>query len=140
MQERYFYHCFPRRGGELPQAIEKGCQILTTIRDLGLVLMPEIIEWNQPSADGAPPRVFPVLQKRVCFTELNSDELPQHTEKFGQFALEFDTNTLRSLGAIPVFYIPQPTAKGDDGNALGVALLGIAMDANAIIQRLAYLD
>lgn len=140
VQERYFYHSFPRRGAGSSQAIEKGSKILAAIRDFGLVLMPELIEWNQPSAGGASPRVFPVLQKRVCFTELSPGELPQHAEKFGPFALEFETDALRSLGAIPVFYIPQPTAKGDDGNAVGVALLGVAMDALAIIQRLAGLD
>ena len=138
MQERYFYHSFPRRGGDLPTAINKGCKILSAIRDFGLVLMPEYIEWKQPCADDSE-RIFPVLQKRVCFTELSPSELPNHSKKFGDFALEFDIDTLRRLGAIPVFYIPQPTVQAD-GNALGVALLGIAMDASVVVNRLSALD
>jgi hypothetical protein len=99
--------------------------------------MPEHIEWKQPTAKGKPPRIFPILQKRICFTELTVSELPQHAKEFGRFSLEFDIDTLRRLGAIPVFYIPQPTAEGLDGNAVGVGLLGVTMDARTIIGRLA---
>jgi hypothetical protein len=137
MEDRYFYHSFPRRA-TVNGAIKKGCQILSAIRDSGLLLVPEYIEWKQPTSSG--PRIFPVLQKRVCFTELSPSELPEHAAKFGQFALEFDAATVRRLGAIPVFYLPQPTADGLDGNALGVALLSAAMDAGVIIHRLAGLD
>ena len=110
--ERYFYHSFPRsRSGSSPSGdIEKGCQILTAIRDFGLLLVPQLIEWSQPVIDGASPRIFPVLQSRVCFTELNPIELRGHAAKFGEFALEFDPHTIRSLGAIPVFYVPQPSS------------------------------
>jgi hypothetical protein len=62
--ERYFYHSFPRRGASTNAEIDKGCAILTAIRDFGLVLTPQLNEWKQPSLGGAP-RTFPVLQKRV---------------------------------------------------------------------------
>lgn len=138
--ERYFYHSFPRRRTDSAKEIDKGCQILASIRDFGLLLMPEQIEWSQPLTKGEPPRIFPVLQKRICFTELSPSELPQHAEKFGHFALEFEIDSLRRLGAIPVFYLPQPTDEGLDGNAVGIALLGVAMDASTVISRLACLD
>jgi hypothetical protein len=141
MDERFFYHSFPRRGASTAEEIDKGCKILTAIRDFGLLLTPQLIEWNQPSFGGAPPRVFPVLQKRVCFTELGPLELPQHAEKFGHFALEFEIDTVRRLGAVPVFYVPQPTSEAAvDGSAVGTALLAIAMDSHVVIQRMAYLD
>jgi hypothetical protein len=105
---------------------------------MGLVLVPEFIEWRQPISGGRL-RTFPILQRRVCFTELSPAELPQHGERFGHFAIEFDSTTIRELGGIPVFYIPQPD--GDpSGNALGVALLSIAADARAVINRVAMLD
>lgn len=111
MQERFFYHSFPRRGASTAEEIDKGCKILAAIRDFGLLLTPQLIEWKQPTLDEAQPRVFPVLQKRVCFAELNPSELPQHAKKFGRFALEFEIDTVHRLGAVPVFYVPQPTSK-----------------------------
>jgi hypothetical protein len=90
---------------------------------------------------GGTPRTFPVLQKRVCFTELGPRELPQHAEKFGHFALEFEIDTVRRLGAVPVFYVPQPTSEAArDGSAVGTALLAIAMDSHVVIGRMACLD
>ena len=141
-KDRFFYHSFPRprEGENAEQRIDKGCRILSSIRDFGLLLMPEQIEWHQPLSGGSPPRIFSVLQKRVSFTELRPDELPIHAEIFGQFALEFETGVLTRLGAVPVFYIPEPTAYGSDGNALGTALLATLADARAIIDRLAALN
>jgi hypothetical protein len=115
IQERFFYHSFPRRGAATAAEIEKGKQILTAIRDFGLVLTPQLIEWSQQSL-GAPPRTLPILQKRVCFTELSPKELPGHTEKFGHFSLEFEIDTVRRLGAMPVFYVPQPASEVTDGS------------------------
>ena len=136
MQERYFYHSFPRRATP-KEAIDKACLMLASIRDLGLLLVPEYIEWHQPTVNGQP-RIFTILQKRVCFTELNPTELSEHAERFGHFALEFEIGAVRRMGAIPVFYIPQPTPDGLD--ALGIALLGITLDATVVIQRLSALD
>jgi hypothetical protein len=115
--ERYFYHSFPRRKRQTTAEIQKGCQILSIMRDVGLVMAPEIVKWGYEHADGSPPRTSEVLQQRVCFTELEPQELPRHAQKFGRFALEFTVPTLKSLGAIPVFYIPRAmsAATGAEG-------------------------
>ncbi|WP_031597347.1 abortive infection system antitoxin AbiGi family protein [Ferrovum myxofaciens] len=140
MQERFFYHSFPRRGSSTKEEAEKGCKILAAIRDFGLLLTPETIEWKQPSVGNAQPRIFPLLQKRVCFTELSPSEISEHAEKFGHFALEFEIDTVRRLGAAPVFYVPQPTSNAADGSSIGTSLLAMAMDSHAIIQRMATLN
>jgi|ERR1039458_8819292 hypothetical protein len=97
------------------------------------------VEWSQPLSGGTPPRIFPVVQPRVCFTELSPPELPEHGITFGQFALEFEIDTLRGLGGVPVFYVPQPSSTGSDGSAVGTALVAITMDATAVISRAALL-
>jgi hypothetical protein len=137
--ERYFYHSFPRRGAVSEAEAEKGCKILAAIRDFGLLLTPQQIEWKQPTSDGSE-RILPVLQSRVCFTELSPHELPLHAVRFGRFALEFDIETVRSLGAVPVFYIPQPTGTDDAGSAVATALLAIVRDAYVVVNRMANLD
>jgi hypothetical protein len=93
-----------------------------------LLLYPEAIEWSQPITN-KPPRVFPVVQRRVCFTDLNPAELLEHATKFGHFAIEFEMDSARQLGAIPVFYVPQR-----DGG-VGPSLVAILLDAYAIIGR-----
>jgi hypothetical protein len=138
--ERYFYHSFPRRGASSADELNKGCKILEAIRDFGLLLTPQLIEWEQPSVGGAPPRTIPILQKRVCFTELAAPQLPAHAERFGHFALEFNIEVVRSLGAVPVFYIPQPSQTGTDGSGMATALLAIAADCWVVVQRMAFLD
>jgi hypothetical protein len=104
-----------------------------------LVLVPEFLEWTQPTI-GGPPRTFPILQKRVCFTELSPKELAAHADRFGHFSLEFEIETVRKLGAMPVFYVPQPTSEMTDGSLVGSALVAIATDMRAVIQRLAGLS
>src|SRR5579871_4914394 len=106
VQNRYLYHCFPRRGANTAEEVAKGLNILGCIRDFGLLLLPESIEWSQPIS-GHPPRTIPVVQSRVCFTDLTPSELPEHALTFGHFALEFEIESARQLGAIPVFYVPQ---------------------------------
>jgi hypothetical protein len=114
-------------------------QILAAIRDIGLVLTPQCIEYVQPSTNGLS-RILPVLQSRVCFTELSPNELPGHAEKFGRFGLEFEIDKVRRLGAMPVFYVPQPTSYEPDGSHVGSALVAIATDLRAVAERLSELD
>lgn len=104
------------------------------MRDLGLALIPEFIEWRQPLSDGKF-RVFPKVQQRACFTELTPPELPEHARRFGHFALEFDQMTIREMGAVPVFYIPQPGPEAG-GSQLGTLLLSVVSDAHALANRL----
>lgn len=138
IQERFFYHSFPRRGVFTNVEIEKGNSILAAICDFGLLLTPELIEWRQPTL--GTPRVFQVLQKRVCFTELSPCELRGHAERFGHFALEFEVDTVRQLSAMPVFYVPQPISELVDGSGIGTSLLAMAMDLHVVIKRIALLD
>jgi hypothetical protein len=81
-----------------------------------------------------------VLKKRICFTELSPGELAGHAEKFGHFSLEFEIETVRRLGAMPVFYVPQPTSEATDGSLIGSALVAIATDSRAVVQRMAGLN
>jgi hypothetical protein len=105
--ERYFYHSFPRRRKDQRGEVQKGLKILELIRDFGLLLTPERTAWEYPHADGSPPRRMEMVQRRVCFTELSPRELSRHAKEFGHFALEFEVDTLKSLHALPVFYIPR---------------------------------
>jgi hypothetical protein len=130
--ERYFYHNFPRRGRDDKGAVQKGLTILELIRDFGLLLTPEITTWEYPHANGSLPRKMEMVQRRVCFTELSPAEVPRHSKEFGQFALEFDIDTLKRLHALPVFYIP----KGDT-SSLGQTLVIQLIDAMCVIDRMA---
>jgi hypothetical protein len=137
IEERFFYHSFPRRGRDTATEIEKGCKILSLICDAGLLLAPEVVSWSYPNVDGSPGREASVIQRRICFTELSPRELSQHAKTFGNFALEFDINTLKGMGAMPVFYIPQGIKTGDEINYLGLTLVLQAMDAMLLVERLA---
>ena len=126
--ERFFYHNFPRRGRDSNAEIAKGCKILSLICDAGLLLTPEVVPWSYPHANGAPPRQQQTIQRRICFTELAPSELSEHAKQFGHFALEFQVDTLKRLGAMPVFYIPQVT----DGDTNGVTSLGSTLVVQSI--------
>lgn len=134
MPDRFFYHSFPRRGANSELEIDKGCSILASMRDLGLGLIPEFIEWRQP-LPGGQARLFPKVQQRACFTELEPAELPMHAERFGRFALEFDEITMREMGGVPVFYIPQPASESG-GSQLGALLLSVTSDAQTLANRI----
>jgi hypothetical protein len=113
--ERFFFHSFPRqtKGETRADQLARGLSILRTIKELGLVLAPEIVRWSQPTISGTP-RLVTYRQQRLCFTELQRSELPEHGKRFGPFSLQFSINTLRRLGALPVIYLPQ-NVKGDTG-------------------------
>jgi hypothetical protein len=132
--ERYFYHSFPRprRGKEQKGEVQKGLKILELIRDFGLLLTPEITVWEYPHADGSPPRKMEMVQRRACFTELSPRELPRHAREFGHFALEFEVDTLKSLHALPVFYIPRGNT-----SSLGQVLVIQLIDAMCLVDRIA---
>jgi hypothetical protein len=134
--ERFFYHSFPRRGRGTDHEVEIGCKMLALMCN-GLVLTPEIVKWEYPHADGAPPRKMEVQQKRVCFTELSPADLPRHADEFGHFALEFEIDVLKGLGAIPVFYIPKRIGEASEVTALGSILVIQIIDAMVLAMRLA---
>lgn len=108
MQQRRLIHSFPRpKAGDSPEAtLERAISILSLIKKVGLVLAPEVIEWDlsSPSSNQTPLRT---LQRRICFTEIEPAELTKHCASFGPLALSFDIERLRESGAMPVIYIPQ---------------------------------
>ena len=108
IQNRNFYHNFPRirPGYDHEKILKDGLKILKSIQKIGLVLAPELVEWKQVLVDGNT-RSTIVRQNRISFTELSSGEIGEHGEKFGPFSLEFEIETLRRLGALPVIYMPQ---------------------------------
>ena len=99
--ERYFYHSFPRPREGTDQA-ERGVAILRSLCQNGLLLVPEKVEWTDPTpnTEGLP---IAAVQKRIAFTELSPVELAAHSDVFGPFALEYDIGTLQAMGALPVF-------------------------------------
>lgn len=134
--ERFFYHSFPRRGRDSETEIDKGCKILSLICDAGLLLTPEVVPWSHPHASGAPPRQQQIIQRRICFTELAPGELIEHAKQFGHFALELKVDTLKGLGAMPVFYIPQATDNDPSGVvSLGSTLVIQSIDAMILAMR-----
>ena len=134
--ERYFYHSFPRRGKNSAIEVEKGLKILRSIRDFGLLLAPETVKWKQPCSNGTFREFLPVIQKRVCFTEIQVDEIRRHSTAFGGFGLEFDNITIRNIGAVPAFYLPRYTEEFNNLSAIGALLFSIAMDARTIFQSI----
>jgi hypothetical protein len=76
------------------------------MKDVGLVLAPEVVEWDVSLLSGGTERLR-LLQRRACFTELAATELAAHSAIFGPIALSFDIAKLRGAGATPVLYVPQ---------------------------------
>jgi hypothetical protein len=105
MSNRNFYHNFPRirLWYDRQKILKDGLKILKSIHTIGLILAPELVEWKQVLIDENT-RSTIVRQNRISFTELSSDEIGEHGKKFGPFSLEFEIETLRRLGALPVIY------------------------------------
>ena len=53
VSERSFYHSFPRKlTSETPEpVIAKRLEILTGVKNIGMVLAPEVVEWRIPQID-----------------------------------------------------------------------------------------
>ena len=110
------------------------------MKEMGLLLTPEIIEWPEVQPDGSLSEPWYVAQKRCCFTELAPAELPQHAEVFGHFALEFEIQVLRSLGAIPVFYLPRTSEANGGLEAMATALVAGIGQLEVLFDRLSQLE
>ena len=124
-EPRFFYHSFPRpRQGEThSETASRGWAILQSMKNLGLILAPEVVEWHTPVSLGTPSPIQ-ILQRRICFTELSQQELSEHSTRFGPFALEFETTALRRIGALPVIYMPQALSEQDHLALLGPFVVG----------------
>jgi hypothetical protein len=122
LASRRFFHSFPRahRDESKNQRFERGLQILRLIKEVGLVLAPEIVEWDLSHLllngttlpDGT--TALQMLQHRVSFTELAPDELSTHSKIFGPISISCPISKLREAGALPVLYVPQ----SNQGSAL----------------------
>jgi hypothetical protein len=115
MKERFFYHSFPRRK-LADDAVPRGLAILRSMARSGLLLTPEQTVWSEFLQNGKRSDPIQIFQIRACFTELNPEELMDHAKQFGSFSIEFEIESLRLLGAMPVFYLPSP---GSEERALG---------------------
>jgi hypothetical protein len=135
--ERYFYHSFPRRMRDQEAENNAGCSIIELVRDFGLLLTPENVKFKYEHANGLAPRTTEILQRRACFTELAPHELKDHAKKFGNFALEFKIPVLKSLGAIPVFYIPRAIAETKGAEGAASTLVMQLVDAMILVERIA---
>ena len=107
-EERFFYHSFPRPRAEedASSTLERGLQILAYMKEVGLVLAPEVVQWDASALSTKDEKVQ-ILQRRACFTELAQFELPEHSRTFGPISLAFGIADLRAAGALPVIYAPQ---------------------------------
>ncbi|MGD0046793.1 MAG: hypothetical protein ABSE42_07210 [Bryobacteraceae bacterium] len=108
---RRFFHSFPRpKKDESEDAtLDRGLSILTLMKQVGLVLAPEVVIWDI-SAFSLGAKQLSILQRRVSFTELSVTELAEHSAIFGPISLSFDIAKLRGAGATPVIYVLQGTA------------------------------
>lgn len=140
---RYMYHSFPRprqNASTSEEITEKGLRILRGMVEVGLVLAPEILKFRPPSPiASSEDDLIRIAQKRMSFTYLEPRELPGHAEQFGQFALELDHDDLRRLGAVPVFYLPQPLVDdmGDPlASSIGWMLISDLGDIQSVLDGL----
>ena len=140
-EPRFFYHSFPRpRPGETPsETASRGWAILQSMKKLGLILAPEVVEWRTPVNLGTPSPIQ-ILQRRICFTELSPQELTEHSKHFGPFALEFETTALRRVGALPVIYMPQALSEQDHLALLGPFVVGHLEQIRGTLEKLNSLD
>lgn len=136
-RNRHFFHNFPRlkTGEDRSVRLVKGMQILHTIKDVGLVLAPEVVNWSIPQMDGTTKNLR-YRQVRICFTELSEPELRSHSRVFGEFAVQFSLDALRRLGALPVIYVPQAVEGDRLLSSLGQTIVWMLENARYTMDQL----
>jgi hypothetical protein len=137
LAEKHFYHSFPRiRPGDSDDRIAKvGLEILKSIRQIGLVLAPEIVVWKQALKDGQD-RTTRVRQSRICLTELSRNQVEEHGKQFGPFSLQLRIDALRQLGAFPVIYVPQRLKADRKFSTAGETIVAEIADIKYTINQL----
>jgi hypothetical protein len=135
--ERSFYHSFPRiRPTDSEASLKvKGLQLLKGIKDIGLILAPEVVEWSIPKLDGTT-QVIRNRQIRICFTELSLPELPGHAKTFGPFSVEFPIQLLRQFGILPVIYVPQMLEGDRFLSSIGPVMVSMFENARYTLDQL----
>jgi hypothetical protein len=81
---RHFFHSFPRpkRDESANDTLDRGLKILTFMKQVGLILAPEVVHWDVSVLAPDAPQVH-LLQCRASFTELAISELARHSKTFG---------------------------------------------------------
>ena len=135
--KRFYFHSYPRlrKGESREDQLRKAQLISQSILDNGLLLTPEYHEYPLRDRDGNIIDQIKVTQRRICFTELEPAILPKHSESFGPVALVYEIETLRRLGALPVFYVPLVTEGGYLSGLASELLAGIT-DASRLVSSL----
>lgn len=136
MIQRHLVHSFPRpKPRETEEStLRRALAILALIRKIGLVLAPEILDWDL-RAIAAGSEKLQLLQRRLCLTEISPSELCQHSTMFGPIAIAFDVEKMRGAGAMPALYVPQ----GAMNNALsqiGTFCVRGAYHTKYVLERL----
>jgi hypothetical protein len=104
----------------------------------GLLLTCEDIIFNgEPFRDEESSPKIRIPQRRLCFTELAENELPNHAQVFGPIALEFDQRILRRIGVMPVIYIPQPLSNNPERDVFSLIGQTLVYRLNETYQILA---
>jgi len=111
------YHCFPRSSQHrLGDEVAVGERIINSIFNIGMLLTHERIMYPLVTKTFVDRENGSYIdQVRCCFTLVDESELADHASIFGSFGLGFDVSVLRSIGAFPVIYIPQPVKSDTDG-------------------------
>lgn len=119
----FLYHSFPRWRKNGEENIAKGLKILKSIVENGLLLNCETKKWMERLQNGQLSSPINLMSISCSFTLLEEYELINHCNKFGNFSLEFEIQTMRKLGAIPIFYIPNPKEYYNTCEPLGSVFL-----------------
>ena len=134
--EHYNYHAFPRPRAGSPDQTKKGLAILESLIQSGFLLVPERVVWPgeflKPDNRG---ESIIGYDRRVCFSYLHPSEVPVHAKAFGPFAVEYDHWALRTLGGLPVSYVPIGE-KFEGYLGMGLALSARMADLQALLERL----
>jgi hypothetical protein len=124
------YHAFPR-SERAERELAVGWEVFSSFLTLGMLMTPEQIIYPAVSPQGVDiSKGSQINQLRCCFTLLDESEVENHSCTFGAFALEFDANELRAIGALPVVYMPQPV-RDASGRVYGPSIV-----ANNIVHQL----
>lgn len=132
----FCFHSFPRpRKGELHRdTLKKGERIASSLLENGLMLAPENFEIPLLDEFGQQIDGITMLQCRICFTEIKSSALTDHSTTFGPYSLAYDIDDLRRIGGLPVHYIPMPF--GSHLYGLASQILGGVADASRVLDAI----
>lgn len=139
--EHYLYHSFPRRAQQDPLAV------MNSIVQHGLLMVLEELDFptfeDRDFSTGATTTIR-LYQVRACFTELpppenepHPNQYDHHAMTFGCCAIEFEVETVRQLGGLPVHYLPVQHAAGSaDDVAMRMLKHLLAVKARLVCEAL----